>query len=230
MKSLSSVLVPIHAEGYRFVAIFAVASLILFWIWGPFGWLGLVATAWCAYFFRDPPRVTPVAPGLVVAPADGLIVEVVPAPPPPELEMGAEPRLRIAIFLSVFDCHINRVPADGEIVRAIYRPGGFLDASYAEASERNERQSVLLHDIEGRPLAFVQIAGWIARRIVCKLHEGQRVRAGERFGMIRFGSRMEVYLDPAYAPLVCVGQRAIAGETVLAEAGDARRSRGGEIR
>lgn len=230
MKSLNSILVPIHPEGYRFLAIFAVATLLLFWLWSPLGWLGLVATSWCAYFFRDPPRVTPIGGDLLVSPADGLVVAVEPAAPPAELEMAGQSRLRISIFLSVFDCHINRVPADGEIVRLIYRPGTFQDASYADASERNERQAILLRTPGGRELGFVQIAGRIARRIICNLHEGQRVRTGERFGMIRFGSRMDVYLDEAYLPLVSVGQRAVGGETVLAEAGEGRRPRAGETR
>jgi len=218
MDAIRSVLVPIHKEGYRFVALFAVGALILFWIADPLGWLGVLATAWCAYFFRDPPRQTPLREGLVVSPADGVVQAIERAAPPQELAMGEEPRLRVSVFMNVFDVHVNRIPADGEITALHYRPGRFFDASLDKASEHNERQSVRMTTADGGDIAFVQIAGLVARRIVCDLFEGQKVLAGERFGMIRFGSRVDVYLDEGMVPMVLVGQRAIAGETVLADA------------
>lgn len=230
METIRSVLVPIHVEGYRFVALFVLATLILFWIWDPLGWIGVVATAWCAYFFRDPPRVTPVGEGLVVSPADGVVQSVGSAPPPPELGMGDAPRTRICVFMNVFDVHVNRMPADGEVTALAYRAGKFLNASLDKASEDNERQCVRLATTDGKDIGVVQIAGLVARRILCELYEGQPVRAGERFGMIRFGSRVDVYLDEGQTPMVATGQRAIAGETVLAVTGGNEPRRHGEVR
>jgi len=230
MHLLQAVLVPIHREGWVFIAVFAVASLVLGAIAEPLGWLGLLATAWCVFFFRDPPRVVPTRPGLVVAPADGLVQSIRTAPPPPELGMGANALPRISIFLNVFDVHVNRVPADGTIAASHYRPGRFFNASLDKASEHNERQSLRLHLPDGREIAFVQIAGLVARRIRCDLKVGQAVRAGERFGLIRFGSRVDVYLPAGVAPLVAVGQRMIAGETVIADLQGDEPARRGEIR
>jgi phosphatidylserine decarboxylase len=217
MDMMRAVLVPIHREGWRFIAAFAVLALLLSWVWEPLGWIGALATVWCVFFFRDPPRVTPVREGLVVSPADGLVQMIQNAVPPPELGMGEWPRPRISIFMNVFDVHVNRVPADGRITALAYRPGAFVNASFDKASEDNERQAVRMTTSDGRDIAFVQIAGLVARRILCELFEGQQVRAGQRFGMIRFGSRLDVYLDQGMAPLVAVGQRMIAGETVLAD-------------
>ena len=230
METIRSVLVPIHVEGYRFIALFVLATLILFWIADPLGWIGVVATAWCAYFFRDPPRVTPVGEGLIVSPADGVVQSVGSAPPPPELGMGDAPRMRICVFMNVFDVHVNRMPADGEVTALAYRAGKFLNASLDKASEDNERQCVRVATTDGKDIAVVQIAGLIARRILCELYEGQPVRAGERFGMIRFGSRVDVYLDEGQTPMVATGQRAIAGETVLAVTGTGEPRRHGEVR
>lgn len=230
MDAIRSVLTPIHPEGRRFIAIFVVATVILFWIAAPLGWIGVVLSAWCAYFFRDPARLTPVRGGLYVSPADGVVQMITKSPPPAELDMGSAPRTRISIFMNVFDVHVNRVPADGAITGLHYRPGKFLNASLDKASEDNERQAVSMRTEGGKELAFVQIAGLVARRIVCDLLEGQEVRAGERFGMIRFGSRLDVYLDEGVAPLVCVGQRAVAGETVLADEGATETARRGERR
>lgn len=230
METIRSVLVPIHVEGYRFIALFVLATLILFWIWDPLGWIGVVATAWCAYFFRDPPRVTPVGEGLVVSPADGVVQSVGSAPPPPELGMGDAPRMRVCVFMNVFDVHVNRMPADGEVTALAYRAGKFLNASLDKASEDNERQCVRMATADGKDIAVVQIAGLIARRILCELYEGQPVRAGERFGMIRFGSRVDVYLDDGQTPMVATGQRAVAGETVLAVTGTGAPRRHGEVR
>jgi phosphatidylserine decarboxylase len=214
--SIRSQLVPIHPEGYPFIGIFAVATLILFWLWEPFGWIGIALTVWCALFFRNPPRVTPARDGLVVAPADGRISQVTQAPPPPELGMGDAPLPRVSIFMSVFDCHINRSPLAGRIERIAYKAGAFLNADLDKASEDNERNSFLIAAPDLK-IAVVQIAGLIARRIVSFTAEGQAVEAGQRLGMIRFGSRVDVYLPAGGAFLVAQGQRAVAGETVLAD-------------
>lgn len=214
---LKGVVVPIHREGWRFIAIFAVLALLLWWLWAPLLAPGLVATAWCVYFFRDPERVTPTGTGLVVSPADGVVQTIRAAAPPAELGMGPEPRPCVSVFMNVFNVHVNRIPADGTITRLAYRPGKFFNASLDKASADNERQSVRLTTGDGREIAFVQIAGLVARRILCTLEEDQAVRAGERFGMIRFGSRVDVYLPEGAAPRVCVGQTCVAGETVLAD-------------
>ncbi len=230
---IAGVLVPIHREGWRFIAVFALATLLLFAIAAPLGWLGVVLTLWCVYFFRDPDRITPVEPGLIISPADGVIQAIEPAVPPAELDMGPEPRQRISVFMNVFDVHVNRSPADGTITKAVYRPGRFFNASLDKASEHNERQALRMTTDDGKDIAFVQIAGLVARRILCQVAEGDRLRAGERFGMIRFGSRVDVYLDEGMIPLACVGQRAIAGETVIARGlapGENAAPRRGELR
>jgi phosphatidylserine decarboxylase len=215
--SIRKQLVPIHPEGYPFVGGFALASLVLFWLWTPLGWLATLATLWCAYFFRDPPRVTPVRDGIVVAPADGRVSQVVNAVPPRELELGERPLPRISIFMSVFDCHINRSPVAGRIDRIIYRAGKFLSADLDKASEDNERNAFVMTTASGQRIAAVQIAGLIARRIVPFAREGEMVGAGQRIGMIRFGSRVDLYLPEGARPLAAEGQTAIAGETVLAD-------------
>lgn len=214
--SIRSQLVPIHQEGYPFIAIFALVTLILFWLWPPFGWMGVALTVWCALFFRDPVRVTPLREGLLVAPADGRISQVTQAPPPPELQMGGEPLPRISIFMSVFDCHINRSPIAGRVERVAYKAGVFLNADLDKASEDNERNSFLIAAPDAR-IAVVQIAGLVARRIVSWVSEGGSVAAGQRLGMIRFGSRVDVYLPAGGAFLVAEGQRSVAGETVIAD-------------
>jgi phosphatidylserine decarboxylase len=215
VNSIRSQLAPIHPQGYPFIGGFAFVSLILFWLWTPLGWLGVVATAWCAYFFRDPVRVTPLRDGLVVAPADGRVSRIVNALPPPELGLSERPLPRISIFMSVFDCHVNRSPVSGRIERMVYHPGKFISADLDKASEANERNSFI---ISGRVrVGVVQIAGLIARRIVPFVQEGQAVAAGDRIGMIRFGSRVDVYLPEGGRALVAEGQTAYAGETVLAD-------------
>ena len=207
---------PIHREGYLFVAGFFVATLILWWIWSPLGWLGLLATLWCAYFFRDPARVTPVGADLVISPADGVVSFAGFAAPPPELGLGMGPLQRVSIFMSVFDVHVNRAPVEGHIERIVYHPGLFLNADLDKASEDNERNSIVIDAPSGK-FGVVQIAGLIARRIICFTHEGARVSAGERIGLIRFGSRVDVYL-PANAQIVVgLDSRALAGETVIAQ-------------
>jgi phosphatidylserine decarboxylase len=219
--SIRKQMVPITPEGYPFIGAFALISLILFWLWAPLGWLGTGLTLWCIYFFRDPPRVTPVREGLVVSPADGRVSQVTTAPPPHELGLGATPMLRISIFMSVFDCHVNRSPVSGRVEKILYQPGKFFNADLDKASLDNERNSVVI-SAAGTRIAVVQIAGLIARRIVCYVRETQPLGVGERFGMIRFGSRLDVYLPEGTPSMVAVGQTALAGETVLADlrAGD----------
>ena len=225
LASIRSQMAPIHREGLPFVGIFALASLFLFWLWSPLGWLGTVATLWCVYFFRDPERVTPIREGIVVSPADGRVSLVANAIPPKELELGDRPLPRVSIFMSVFDCHVNRSPVAGKIERIVYHHGAFLSADLDKASENNERNSFLIATSKGR-VGMVQIAGLIARRIVCFVREGATVGAGERIGMIRFGSRVDVYLPDTVRPLVAEGQTAIAGETLIADlrAGDPQRT------
>jgi phosphatidylserine decarboxylase len=226
-----AVLAPIHRDGWPFIAAFALIALLLGTaVSEPLGWVGALATAWCVFFFRDPERVTPQRGNLVVSPADGLVQMIQPAVPPSELGMAPGPLTRVSIFLNVFDVHVNRVPADGVVTRLAYRAGKFFNAALEKASELNERQSVRLTTPDGRELAFVQIAGLVARRIRCDLKEGQPVRAGERFGLIRFGSRVDVYLPQGAAPLVAIGQRMVAGETVVADLASREAPRGGEVR
>jgi phosphatidylserine decarboxylase len=210
-------LAPIHPEGYPFVGGFAFASIVLLWLWPPLGWLATLLTVWCAYFFRDPPRVTPVRDGIVVSPADGRVSQIVNAVPPKELELGERPLPRVSIFMSVFDCHINRSPVTGRIERIVYRPGKFLSADLDKASEDNERNAFVIAMPNGRRIAAVQIAGLVARRIVPFAREREAVAAGQRIGMIRFGSRVDVYLPEGTRPLAAEGQTAIAGETVIAD-------------
>lgn len=227
---MKSVLVPINPAGWPFIAIFAVAALVLAYIAEPLGWVGVVLTLWCAYFFRDPDRVTPTRAGLVIAPADGRICLIDEAVPPAELDMGDEARPRVCIFMNVFNVHVNRAPMDGSITKLAYRPGKFLNADMDKASELNERQSLRMKTTDGHDIAFVQIAGLVARRIICQVHEGATLQAGERFGLIRFGSRVDVYLPQGTAPLVAVGQLSVAGESVLADLTSKETARTGEIR
>ena len=215
-NSIRAQIPPIHQEGYPFIGGFALVSLILFWIFSPLGWIGVVLTIWCALFFRDPVRVTPVRDGIVVAPADGRISMITQALPPAELGLGDRPLPRISIFMSVFNCQVNGSPLVGRIVRIAYRPGVFINAELDKASEDNERNSLVISTPNGR-IGVIQIAGLVARRIVSFVREGQSIGAGERFGLIRFGSRLDVYLPDGTKALVAEGQTAIAGETVLAD-------------
>jgi phosphatidylserine decarboxylase len=217
IDSIRKQLTPIHPEGYPFIGGFALTSLILFWLWTPLGWLATLVTLWCAYFFRDPPRVTPVRDGIVVAPADGRVSQVANAVPPNELGLGGRPLPRVSIFMSVFDCHINRSPIAGRIERVVYRAGKFLSADLDKASEVNERNAFVIAMGDGRRIAVIQIAGLVARRIVPFAREGDAVGAGPRIGMIRFGSRVDVYLPEGTRALAAEGQTALAGETVLAD-------------
>ena len=217
LDTITSVFAPIHREGYRFVGIFAVVTLILFWIADPLGWIGVVATAWCAYFFRDPDRVTPLREGLVISPADGRISAIEQVTPPAELDLGPAPRIRVSVFMNVFDCHVNRAPVAGRIVGMTYVPGKFLNAELDKASEDNERSAMTLEMADEVRIGVIQIAGLVARRIVTFVKEGEPLSVGERFGLIRFGSRVDIYLPPGKEPHVAIGQRAIAGETVIAD-------------
>jgi len=216
LTSIRSQLAPIHPEGYPFIGGFALASLILFWFWSPLGWIGTILTLWCVYFFRDPVRVTPARDGLIVSPADGRISLVTQAVPPKELELGDRPLPRVSVFMSVFDCHVNRSPVTGRIERIAYRPGKFVNADLDKASEDNERNGLVVATAGAR-IGVVQIAGLVARRIVSFVKQGQSVSAGERFGLIRFGSRVDVYLPEGVRPLVAEGQTSLAGETVIAD-------------
>lgn len=217
IASLRRQAVPIHPEGYVFIAGFFVGALVLDWLWSPLGWLGFIVTAWCVYFFRDPKRVTPMREGLVVSPADGTVSSVGFFVPPPELGLGDRPMQRISVFMSVFDCHVNRAPLSGRILKVAYKPGLFLNADLDKASEDNERSSMLLETNLGR-VGVVQIAGLVARRIVSFVRDGETIGVGDRFGLIRFGSRVDVYLPDTVRVMVGIGATAIAGETVLADA------------
>jgi len=225
-----SVIVPIHRAGWPFIGAALVLAVLLGLLWEPLFWLGLVAAAYCAYFFRDPPRVTPTRVGLVVAPADGMVQPIRRAVPPPELELGDQPLTRVSIFLNIFNVHINRVPVDGTITALAYRPGKFVNAALDKASEDNERMAIKVTTYDGVDLGFVQIAGLVARRIVCNLKADQPVRAGQVFGLIRFGSRMDVYLPEGVAPLVSPYQTTVAGETVIADLQSDEAARQGEER
>jgi phosphatidylserine decarboxylase len=216
-KSIREQIPPIHPEGYPFIGGFALASLILFWLWTPLGWIGTVLTVWCALFFRDPVRVTPIREGIVVAPADGRVSLIMQALPPAELGLGDRPLPRISIFMNVFNCHVNRSPIAGRIDRIAYRPGKFINAELDKASEDNERNSLVISTQNYGRIGVIQIAGLVARRIVSFVREGQQIGAGERFGLIRFGSRLDVYLPEGTKALVSEGQTAVAGETILAD-------------
>ncbi len=217
MRLRDTVLKPMHPEGYRFVGIFAALTLILFLIWEPLGWTSVILTIWCYYFFRDPKRAVPLGDSLVLSPADGVVSLIEPAVPPPELGMGPLALTRISVFMSVFDCHVNRMPSTGQIAAIAYRPGKFVSASLDKASLDNERNSLAIDLPDGRKLAVVQIAGLVARRIVCFAKLGQSLRAGDRFGLIRFGSRLDVYLPAGVEPLVTLGQTMIGGESIIAD-------------
>jgi phosphatidylserine decarboxylase len=233
--SLKTMSFSFHPSGRVFIGGFAAVTLLLGFLgWGWF-LAGAVLTAWCAYFFRDPQRVTPIRPGLVVSPADGIVVAIRDVAPEADLGLGADTCTRISIFLNVFDVHVNRMPADGIVRSRHYRPGKFVNASFDKASVDNERLALALqltgeHPCRDKLLGVVQIAGLIARRIVCSAQEGGSFRAGEHYGIIRFGSRADVYLPAGLRPLVVVGQRMVGGETVLADAMSAEAARQGDVR
>ena len=217
LESMRRIFVPIHREGYPFIAIGLVLALVLgHWVWEPLGWLFAVLTLWVCYFFRDPVRVTPLRDGLVVSPADGRVSMIVTAVPPAETGLLPEPMTRVSVFMNVFDCHVNRSPVTGRIVEQVYTPGLFLNAELDKASEDNERNAVVIETGSVR-VGVVQIAGLVARRIVTFVREGDELAAGQRIGLIRFGSRVDVYLPLSARVLAGLDQMAIAGETVLAD-------------
>ncbi len=223
-KIVSPILHPIHPAGYPFIALFAVAAFLLLWLNDFLGFVGIVLTLWCVYFFRDPARHTPQGEGLLISPADGIVAEVQEVDVPDEIPLPYSRALKIGVFMNVFDVHVNRAPCAGTVTDLGYYPGSFLDASLDKASTQNERQMVTMrtkYRLEGEEvsIAFVQIAGLVARRIICNLDEGQPLAAGERFGLIRFGSRVDVYVPTDSAVCVAVGQRMIAGQTVLGHLG-----------
>jgi phosphatidylserine decarboxylase len=217
LDSITSSFVPIHREGHKFILGFAVAALILFMLSPTLGWLAAIATAGCAYFFRDPDRVTPKRAGLAVSSADGKVVGIGTVPTPKELALGDALFTRISVFLSVLDVHVVRAPVTGRVVHSVYVPGKFLNAELDKASEDNERRALVIETPSGAKIGVVLIAGLIARRIVTFVGEGTSVTAGERIGLIRFGSRVDVYVPAGAEVLVAPGQTAIGGETVLAE-------------
>ena len=217
LESISSVFVPVHREGHKFIAILAVLSLLFFLLWAPLGWLLAIATLFVAYFFRDPDRVIPLREGLVVSAADGKVSSIEKVVPPMELGLGNAERTRVSVFLSVLNVHVNRAPVAGKITNSVYTPGLFLNASLDKASEDNERRSLVVTTRNGQEIGVVQIAGLIARRIVTFSEMGDSIGIGERFGLIRFGSRVDIYLPEGKNALVSVGQTAIAGETIIAD-------------
>ena len=215
-QSVRSALVPVHPDGVKFVAIFASATVLLAFLVGQTGfWIGAILTAWCVYFFRDPERVTRLDEAFVVSPADGIISAIGPARPPIELGLGKDDMLRVSIFMNVFSVHVNRVPIPGRVKRAVRKAGKFLNAELDKASRENERAGLVIEGQHGT-IGVVQVAGLVARRILFWKEEGQIVEQGERFGLIRFGSRLDVYLPENCYTRVALGQVAVAGETVLA--------------
>ncbi len=229
MNMLKIVAVPMHPEGRKFVAIFAGISIGLAFVWEPLFWVGAGLTVWCYYFFRDPERVVPQQDGLVISPADGVVSLIQEVVPPAELGLGEAPLQRVSVFMNVFNCHVNRAPVGGKVTAIAYHHGKYLNASLDKASEHNERNGLTIETPEGVRVGFVQIAGLVARRIVCFVEEGAELQTGHRFGLIRFGSRVDVYLPAGVSPLVAVGQTAVAGETVLANMHGAQQARIGEL-
>lgn len=217
MNMLKIVAVPMHREGRKFVAIFAAITVCLALIWEPLFWIGCGATVWCYYFFRDPIRIIPQQEGLILSPADGVVSLVEDVTPPQELALGDEPLQRISVFMNVFNCHVNRAPIAGKVIEVAYHHGKFLNASLDKASEHNERNGLSIEAPDGTRIGVVQIAGLVARRILCFVKPGDTLGVGHRFGLIRFGSRLDIYLPKGVASLVAVGQTAVAGETILAD-------------
>lgn len=215
IDTVTKAFVPVHREGWPFVLGFFLVSILIGWLWDPLFWLGFGLTLWCAYFFRDPERVSPVADDLVLSAADGVVSSIGPARPPEELGLGETERLRVSVFMNVFSVHVNRAPVSGAIVNVAYRPGRFLNADLDKASAENERNGIVIDTPHG-PVATVQVAGFVARRIVSFCRQGDPIKAGDRIGLIRFGSRLDIYLPDGAVPQAFVGQRSVAGETVIA--------------
>ncbi|TWG67624.1 phosphatidylserine decarboxylase [Aminobacter sp. J44] len=219
--TIRNTLVPVRREGWPFIAAFAAVAIILGFFSTSLFWIGAILTAWCAYFFRDPERVTPIDDRLVISSADGIVSAVGPAVPPRELGLSNSKMLRISVFMNVFSCHVNRSPVRGRIATIEHRPGKFLNAELDKASVENERNGLVIDSPNGR-IGVVQVAGLVARRILCWAEQGNDISTGERFGLIRFGSRVDIYLPEGFAPMVAVGQSAVAGETIIAEFGAPR--------
>lgn len=219
--TIRNTLVPVRREGWPFIAAFAAVAIILGFFSTSLFWIGAILTAWCAYFFRDPERVTPIDDRLVISSADGIVSAVGPAVPPRELGLSNSEMLRISVFMNVFSCHVNRSPVRGRIATIEHRPGKFLNAELDKASVENERNGLVIDSPNGR-IGVVQVAGLVARRILCWAEQGNDISTGERFGLIRFGSRVDIYLPEGFAPMVAVGQSAVAGETIIAEFGAPR--------
>ena len=218
----SSVFVPIHPAGTPFIAIFAILTIFIGWLWAPLYFLGLILTVWCIYFFRNPNRVTPTLSGanknnLIIAPADGKIIEISDVTPNDEIGLPSGEWQRVCIFMNVFDVHVNRSPMLGKITFKNYIPGLFFNASLDKASMHNERLILGMDTENGKKIAFVQIAGLVARRIICDVDKGSLLKAGEVFGLIRFGSRVDIYFPKEVSTLVLVGQKTISGETILGD-------------
>ena len=230
MAHLNHYIVPLHRAGWPFIAIFAAVTTIFFLIDGFLGFFGVVMTAWCIYFFRDPQRVVPTREGLVISPADGVVQSIIETTPPAELGMPKGKYTRIAIFMNPFNVHVNRMPISGVVEKLVYTPGKFFNASLDKASVHNERHGMHLKTKEGLSLGCVQIAGFIARRILCETQEGSTLSTGDRYGMIRFGSRVDVYLPHTLNSLVIEGQTTVAGETVLADINSNESSRHGDLK
>ncbi|MBL1406152.1 MAG: phosphatidylserine decarboxylase [Rhizobiales bacterium] len=215
INTIQKSIVPIHKAGLPFIGIFFAITVVLGFFSVNLFWIGLILTAWCAYFFRDPERFTPVSDDLVISPADGKVSHISKVVPPAELNLGKKPMTRVSVFMNVFNCHVNRAPVRGKITNIVYKRGEFVNAELDKASTDNERNSLLIDSPHGK-MAVVQIAGLVARRIICWADEGEEIATGERFGLIRFGSRLDVYLPKGAVVAVGLGQTAVAGETILA--------------
>ena len=220
MNMMKVIAVPMHPEGRKFVAIFAAITAALWLVWEPLFWLGVGMTVWCYYFFRDPVRSVAQKPGLILSPADGVISLITKTVPPTEMLLGDNPLTRVSVFMNVFNCHVNRAPMAGEVIAITYHHGKFVNASLDKASEHNERNSITIEGVDKTRIGVTQIAGLVARRIVCFTKVGNGLSMGERFGLIRFGSRLDVFLPDGVEPAVGLGQTAVAGETVLAHLGE----------
>lgn len=215
INTIQKSIVPIHKAGLPFIGIFFAITVVLGFFSVNLFWIGLILTGWCAYFFRDPERFTPVSDDLIISPADGKVSHISKVVPPAELNLGKKPMTRVSVFMNVFNCHVNRAPVRGKITNIVYKRGEFVNAELDKASTDNERNSLLIDSPHGK-MAVVQIAGLVARRIICWADEGEEIATGERFGLIRFGSRLDVYLPKGAVVAVGLGQTAVAGETVLA--------------
>lgn len=220
MNMMKVIAVPMHPEGRKFVTIFAVITALLWLVWGPLFWLGVGMTVWCYYFFRDPVRSVAQKSGLVLSPADGVVSLITKTVPPPEMLLGDKPLTRVSVFMNVFNCHVNRAPMAGQVIAITYHHGKFVNASLDKASEHNERNSITIEAADKSRIGVTQIAGLVARRIVCFTKVGGGLSVGERFGLIRFGSRLDVFLPEGVEPAVGLGQTAVAGETILAHLGE----------